>query len=226
MASSANSRPDAGGAGDPHADSARADSRLGAWLYRHRGATAVPLAVYVVWAARPTFGAFACGALLALAGEALRVAALRHAGAHTRGRNLRAPHLATGGPYARLRHPLYVGNALACAGLLTASRAGWPGFPALFALLFAAQYALFIRREERFLAAAFGPTWRAYAARVPALGIPPTRGKGTSAAVAAAAVGPPPAPLGAALRLEFPTLRTLVVLLILIALRPLWPGPR
>ena len=187
-----------------------------AWLYRHRGATAVPLALFAVWAARPTPITLLIGALLCAAGEWLRVSALRHVGAHTRGRTLRAPRLATTGPYARLRHPLYAGNALACAGLLVASQAGWPLFPALFAVLFAGQYALFIRREERFLAAEFGDAWRRYAARVPALGWAAGQASAPAGGGAAAPLG-----LGPALRLEASTLRTVVILLLLIALRPL-----
>ena len=183
------------------------------WLYRHRGVTAVPLAVALVWGARPTAVSLGVGLLLVLAFEALRVASLRYAGVHTRGRSLRAPHLATGGPYARMRHPLYLGNAGVCAGLLLASRAGWPWFPVLVAGAFLMQYALFIRHEERFLAATFGPDWNDYAAAVPAVGW--TSGLHPRT--------PPVLSLAEALRVEFPTLRTLLVLSLLVALRPLWP---
>lgn len=216
MASSANSRPEpGGGAGRP--DGGRgAESPVVDWLYRHRGATAVPLALFVVCAARPTPITLLLGALLCAAGEWLRVSALRHVGAHTRGRTLRAPRLATTGPYGRLRHPLYAGNALTCAGLLVASRAGWPFFPALFAALFVGQYALFIRREDRFLAAEFGDAWRRYATRVPALGW--AAGEPSTPAGSGAAA---PSGLGPALRIEAPTLRTVAILLLLIALRPL-----
>lgn len=182
------------------------------WLYRHRGWTAVPLAVALVWGARPTAWSLGVGLLLVVAFEALRVAALRYAGAHTRGRSLRAPHLATGGPYARMRHPLYVGNAGVCAGLLVASRAGWPWFPALVAGAFLVQYALFIRHEERFLAATFGPVWHDYAAAVPAAGW----GSGLRPGAR------PVLTLPEALRVEFSTLRTILVLSLLVALRPLW----
>lgn len=219
MASSANSPPEAGAAAAPPGPP-RHDGPT-AWLYRHRGATAVPLALYAVWAARPTPLSLAAGVLLCAAGEGLRVAALRHAGGHTRGRTLRAPRLVTEGPYAVLRHPLYLGNALASSGLVVASRAGWPLFPLLFAALFLLQYTLFMRREERFLADTFGAAWCAYAARVPALGLPrPGAAAAARRAGEPAPPAPPPLGLGAALRLELSTLRTVLVLLLLVALRP------
>lgn len=192
--------------------------RLGAWLYRHRGLTAAPFAAYLVWAARPTAQSFALGLGLVLLSEALRVNAIRYAGGHTRGLSLRAPRLATGGPYARLRHPLYVGNAGVCAGLIVAAWAGWPTFPFLFAAAFLVQYALFIRREERFLAETFGAEWRAYAARVPAVG---WGSAGVPEARPAPVLG-----VNEALRVEFSTLRTILVLLVLVAMRAKWSWPR
>jgi protein-S-isoprenylcysteine O-methyltransferase Ste14 len=71
------------------------------------------------------------------------------------------------GPYSVCRHPLYLGSTIATFGfgLLTQS--------VILTLLiggttFAVLY-LTARREERYLHAAFGPAYSAYAARVPRL---------------------------------------------------------
>ena len=72
--------------------------------------------------------------------------------------------LATTGPYARVRHPQYVGLILIMSGFLLQ----WPTFAtlAMFPILFYVYRRLAIR-EEQDVAAAFGPAWRAYAAATP-----------------------------------------------------------
>lgn len=65
------------------------------------------------------------------------------------------------GPYARIRHPIYTGFALAIAG--TALAIGeWRGVVA-FVLLFTAHY-FKARKEEAFLAREFGPAFEAHRA--------------------------------------------------------------
>lgn len=77
----------------------------------------------------------------------------------------RSAILATTGPYARLRHPQYVGFALIMFGFLLQ----WPTLLtlAMFPVL-VVMYARLARREEREVAAAFGAGYDAYAARTPA----------------------------------------------------------
>ena len=77
----------------------------------------------------------------------------------------RSGRLATSGPYARVRHPQYVGFVLVLTGFLVQ----WP------TLLTLAMYPVLIwmyvrlaRAEERETRAAFGKEFDAYAARVPA----------------------------------------------------------
>jgi protein-S-isoprenylcysteine O-methyltransferase Ste14 len=73
-------------------------------------------------------------------------------------------HVATSGPYARIRHPQYVGFVLIMFGFLLQ----WPTLVtlALFPLL-VAMYVLLARREEREAEADFGEEWRRYAAHIP-----------------------------------------------------------
>ena len=75
--------------------------------------------------------------------------------------------LATGGPYAYTRNPLYLGSAIIALGFAGAARNGWIFL--LVAALFLAVYLPVIRAEERFLEERF-PEYRAYAERVPRLG--------------------------------------------------------
>jgi protein-S-isoprenylcysteine O-methyltransferase Ste14 len=129
----------------------------GAWAGRHAWAT-LPFANTVSWA----------GIAAVAAGLALRVRAMTALGprfsplvALQRGHALE-----TGGPYAHVRHPGYLGALLACAGGAVAfgSAAALP----LVAVMLAAQLAR-VRAEESLLAASFGDEWRAYARRTGAL---------------------------------------------------------
>lgn len=73
--------------------------------------------------------------------------------------------LAQTGPYARLRHPQYVGFILIMMGFLLQ----WPTLITLtmFPILVAV-YVRLARREEHDAAASFGEEWAAYARRTPA----------------------------------------------------------
>lgn len=82
------------------------------------------------------------------------------------GAELYADHrLVTSGPFAFVRHPLYLGGQLAAVGALLLFR-NW-------AMVLAAASAPMLifraRREEEALAAEFGPRWEEYHLRVPML---------------------------------------------------------
>ncbi len=115
------------------------------------------LVVYAVFA-RPVLWRAVLGAAIALAGIALRALA---AGCVDKNRAL-----ATGGPYAYTRNPLYLGTALVAAGFALAGGLWW--MAALAAIFFAGVYLPVIGEEEAHLAKLF-PEFRDYAARVPRL---------------------------------------------------------
>lgn len=148
-----------------------------------------------------------------LAGETLRLWAASFIGPHSRGTTLRAPRLVTEGPYALMRHPLYAGNGIVCAGLLVFSGAFLPWLPLVFIPAFLVQYALFMAREERFLAAEWGSAWAEYRAGASLLG------------VAALPMAGHPARFritGAGWKLEWPTVRTILGLIVLLVVSGLW----
>jgi protein-S-isoprenylcysteine O-methyltransferase Ste14 len=73
--------------------------------------------------------------------------------------------LVTGGPYAIVRHPMYLGLIAAAAGGLLIYQTWTTLAYALFAPLVLRR----ARREEQALAEEFGPQWMEYCRRVPAL---------------------------------------------------------
>jgi protein-S-isoprenylcysteine O-methyltransferase Ste14 len=126
------------------------------WLRPHRVRVGLPLAIACVALARPTSASMAAGAALAAVGLIVRGAAAGHLSKHAT--------LTTSGPYAVVRHPLYLGSLVVAGGLLVAADS-W-----LAALLVAAYVALFyplaMRREEEKLARRYGAAFEEYAARV------------------------------------------------------------
>jgi len=110
------------------------------------------------WFSDPTVRSLAVGLPMSLAGLALRAWA---AGCLAKNRQL-----ATGGPYAYTRNPLYLGTLLVAAGLAIASRS--LGLGVLFAAVFLMVYLPVIQLEEQHLRTLF-PNYADYATAVPAL---------------------------------------------------------
>lgn len=110
------------------------------------------------WFSDPTVRSLTVGLPLSLAGLVLRAWA---AGCLAKNRAL-----ATGGPYAYTRNPLYVGTLMVAAGLAIASRS--LGLGVLFTAVFLLVYLPVIQLEEQHLRTLF-PDYAAYAAAVPAL---------------------------------------------------------
>jgi protein-S-isoprenylcysteine O-methyltransferase Ste14 len=110
------------------------------------------------WLSHPTRESLLIGFPVSLCGLALRAWA---AGCLAKNREL-----ATGGPYAYTRNPLYIGTLLVAAGLVVASRNVWLGI--LFAAVFVLIYLPVIQLEEQHLRSLF-PDYKTYAEKVPAL---------------------------------------------------------
>jgi protein-S-isoprenylcysteine O-methyltransferase Ste14 len=123
------------------------------------------LRLLVVWLLIPPFLYFAqprpalllAGAAIALVGIAIR--------AWAAGTIVKNRELATGGPYALSRNPLYLGSFLLGLGLAVA--AGHPAIPIVYVGTFLAFYLPLMRQEERKLEGLFGAAFHDYAARVP-----------------------------------------------------------
>ena len=116
------------------------------------------LAIAFGWLARPSALSMETGLPVAAAGLLLRAWAAGHLEKNTR--------LATTGPYAWVRNPLYLGTLLTAIGLVAASRRLL--LAVLFALVFALVYLPAIQLEEEYLRELF-PDFGEYAQRVRAL---------------------------------------------------------
>ena len=75
--------------------------------------------------------------------------------------------LATGGPYAHTRNPLYLGSLLLGAGFAVAAASPWVAIAIL--VYFVAFYPAAIRDEAAFLASRFGEEYASWARAVPLL---------------------------------------------------------
>lgn len=116
------------------------------------------LVIVFAWFSCPSPASLLWGVPVSLAGLALRGWA-----AGCLAKNQR---LATGGPYAHARNPLYIGTLLVAAGLAIASESA--GLALLFAVVFIFIYLPVIQLEEQHLRHIF-PEYAKYAERVPPL---------------------------------------------------------
>jgi protein-S-isoprenylcysteine O-methyltransferase Ste14 len=122
--------------------------------YRVTAGWAVGLLVLAL--ARPTPLSLLLALPLALAGETIRVWASGHIE--------KTQRLATGGPYAHSRNPLYVGSLLIALGVAVACWSWWVVLAV--GLYFAAFYPAVMREEAAFLVRKF-PEYGGWAAAVP-----------------------------------------------------------
>jgi protein-S-isoprenylcysteine O-methyltransferase Ste14 len=113
-------------------------------------------AVLYFWLARPAWRFIALGAILIVPGLLIRALASGHV--------RKNEALATSGPYAYTRNPLYLGSLLMGMGFAVAARSWWVGV--VLVVMFFAIYLPVIRDEEEFLRQKF-PEFEEYARRVP-----------------------------------------------------------
>lgn len=116
------------------------------------------LAAVYLWLARPALWSIAAGFVVSAAGLGIR--------AYASGYVRKNEELATTGPYAYTRNPLYLGSIVIAAGFALAARS-WM-IAAIFLLMFLAIYLPVIRGEEEFLRQRF-PEFAEYERRVPRL---------------------------------------------------------
>jgi protein-S-isoprenylcysteine O-methyltransferase Ste14 len=114
------------------------------------------LAVLYFWLARPSWRSLALGGIGVLAGLLIRALASGHV--------RKNEALATSGPYAYTRNPLYLGSLLMGVGFCVAARSWWVGVALV--VMFFAVYLPVIWDEEAFLRRTF-PEFEEYARRVP-----------------------------------------------------------
>jgi protein-S-isoprenylcysteine O-methyltransferase Ste14 len=145
------------------------EARTGAWLFRYRTSSPVPLALILVLVRKGAVEApwvLVMGPLLVGIGEGLRLWAVRHIGTISRTRTTRYGPLITTGPYAMMRNPLYVGNWFLWTGFAVWSGLLWM-LPIAW-IVFALQYRAIANWEAAFIRGIYGPAYDDYARDVSA----------------------------------------------------------
>jgi len=120
---------------------------------------AVVLIALFSFLSAPSALSFYAGAPLIVVGAAWRL--------YASGFIMKNEQLATSGPYALVRHPLYTGNILIILGFSVCSGIWWTVAMALF--FFWAYYPTAIEYEDRKLRRLFGTQWEEWSGSVPAL---------------------------------------------------------
>ena len=135
-----------------------------AWL---RVRLQLPLALGYLWFAQPTVQSLVVTATLIVLGLLIRGWAAGHLKKYQ--------GITVTGPYAWVRHPLYLGTAVLLVALAVAARNPW--LAGLIAVYFIAFFVPTFRREERFQLAESNDFYEFYRAVVPALipGLRPRR---------------------------------------------------
>lgn len=135
-------------------------SGLRQFLARRRVALGFLFGAAVLYFASPTPASLMAGAIVAVAGEGLRLWAAGHLE--------KSREVTSSGPYRFTRHPLYLGSSIMAAGAAIACRSAVVAV--LVGVYMAATLTAAIRSEEAFLRATFGDAYDAYAqARGPAV---------------------------------------------------------
>ncbi|MGE0041618.1 MAG: isoprenylcysteine carboxylmethyltransferase family protein [Vicinamibacterales bacterium] len=129
--------------------------RWTALLARWRVTLGFVCAAVVIGLASPTPVSLAAGAVVAAAGEAIRLWAAGHLE--------KSREVTSSGPYRFTRHPLYLGSSLIAAGVVVASLS--VAVAALAVLYMGLTITAAIRAEEAHLREKFGGAYDAYAER-------------------------------------------------------------
>ena len=140
-------------------------ARLVHWIARKRGLlVGIPLVgtMLCFWGETERAAViWPVGTMLVAAGFCVRVWAQRYIHWHVTGPGI----LATSGPYALVRNPLYVGNLLLVTGATVLSELVW--MIPLMAAWWMAVHSITVRSEESRCTEKFGEPYRQYMAAVP-----------------------------------------------------------
>jgi len=128
-----------------------------AWFASHRIVATVPVAILLIVLADPTPLLLVAGGALVMLGEAGRMWSSGHIDKNQQ--------LATAGPYAHTRNPLYVANLLLLIGFCVMSGHAWVA--ALALLAFTMIYRPVIREEAQHMDKLFGDDYRKWSIDVP-----------------------------------------------------------
>jgi protein-S-isoprenylcysteine O-methyltransferase Ste14 len=126
------------------------------FVQRLRVACGFVLLVTFAWLSRPSVHSMAIGLPVSILGLLLRGWATGHLA--------KDQQLATSGPYAYIRNPLYAGTLIVAAGIVIASRDAWLAI--IFAAVFLLVYLPTIELEEQHLRGKFA-SYAQYAQCVP-----------------------------------------------------------
>ena len=132
-------------------------SAAGSFFVRWRVRLGYPLAIVVLWFARPTPRSILLGTVAGFVGLLLR--------AYAAGFLHKQEVLTVTGPYAYTRNPLYLGSAILALAVGFATRS-WISASILI-IYFAVVYSIVMRREENELRRRHGASFEAYARAVP-----------------------------------------------------------
>lgn len=151
----------------------------GNWLFKHRShlplliLVLLPLAVWEIDSGRHLFRWTPWWQYLSLGvsvlGLVIRAVTVGSAAHGTSGRNTnaqKAENLNTTGPYACVRHPLYVGNYLLFLGVCLLTGVWW--FVVMGSLIYWLYYERIMYAEEEFLRDKYGEEYVQWASRTPA----------------------------------------------------------
>ena len=132
-------------------------SSSGSFWTRWRVRLGYPLALACFYLAKPTRGTLLIGSMIGLIGLAIRAWAAGHL--------RKGQELATSGPYAHTRNPLYLGSVILAAGFAVAANSLVAAV--LIALYLLAFYPAVMRREEKEIRLVYGDAYDDYARSVP-----------------------------------------------------------
>ena len=187
--------------------------RIGEWFFKSRDYTPIPLILLLIIYGRSTALTATLGFMLINAGELFRIYSVAFIGTVSRTRShSTGQKLITTGPFRFVRNPLYVGNFGITAGF-----ALFGGVPWIFVatvVLFCIQYHYIVSFEENLLIDRFGEDYAEFCRTTPRW-IPNKLPK--------LEVVEWPDNFSASLQSEKRTLTTIVALLLILAIRGLFP---